>query len=255
MSELYVKTCYKNYEGMVVKAPTNKEDLDSMVRGSLGNLVSMLETNNQLISKFDDLTAQPSWYPPAFILFWDHNNRRKFRSTEVVYFSPHPVGNSALNASSVAASQGILGDLVRLQMHALSSLEENRLHPLQFVHEFGPNYLKLCQTGLYDKCEQCGSVIAAGSMTSHTGSMTCMVATLDRDMRDESWYRVDVSGDMAAIRRAGIHFEVRPSHMNMWVPRWVGEAIETYKQNSKEGSGPWAGLKLHEYLVKVHPEK
>lgn len=257
MSDLYVKACVKNYEDMQVKIRADKGALEQTIRSNLATLVSIYETNNQLIQKYDDLTSLPPGTPPGFAICWDRGVG-KFRPTEVIHFDLRPLGNVGLSKYEVGKSQHVFKTLIQQQMTALSSVEEDKLYPLLFVHKVDlnhkPNYIAICQTGMHDQCDQCGLVITAGGMHSHAGSLTCMQASLERDVRENGWYRVDTSPYMAAIKRSGIPFEVRPSHLNMWVPQWVGEAIEAYKKKEKDGGASWAGLELHEYLAKVKPQ-
>lgn len=92
-------------------------------------------------------------------------------------------------------------------------------------------------------CPLCRGLYTKIGLNSHMGSLRCMRDKQCLDVKDAGYEILDDSAAIAAIRKAGLEFKVRPSALDMWVPGWVIKAVKDYRTNKG-----FAGMKLHEFL-------
>lgn len=102
-------------------------------------------------------------------------------------------------------------------------------------------------------CVSCGTRISVGALKSHDGSARCLQLTNERDMIEQNWHRLNSGHDIAAIKKAGVKFEFRPSHYNIWVPEWVGKAIQQFRSGKTLYHNGYADLTLSEFLKRLDP--
>lgn len=99
-------------------------------------------------------------------------------------------------------------------------------------------------------CKDCNEIVNSKSYNAHRTSMKCMTDTTNKDVRTSGYKAVEHGPHIAALKKSGVHFEIRPSGYTIWAPDWVQEAITAWEKEP----GGFAGLSLSDYLEKMKPE-
>jgi hypothetical protein len=247
----------------IERAPTSKEALVNYIKAGL-NALSNIKNKNQ-IALSDEVYKDSNLWKKHEVLFvystydWksnivDYLPLIRCRIDEMLGPQTRLGFTRETYNTARQFTEEILNYLLARQLKALVKVEEeNQLHNLVFVDSVNtsrPNeHIAVARTFKATNCNSCGEIIPASSFNSHVGSLKCMLATHERDLREKGWKPVSSSHHLAAIKKAGVNYEVRATGFTMWAPAWVHESIEKFEQ----GDG-YAGMSLAEFLSKMNPE-
>lgn len=96
-------------------------------------------------------------------------------------------------------------------------------------------------------CPKCGGAMNANDVVGHTSHPGCDLTAAHKAAEAKGYFHLQDARSALAVRKAGIDSMLVPHHMNIYVPKWVHDAVETYTK--REAS--FADLSLEEYLQKM----
>ncbi len=211
-------------------------DLIKLINENLSPLIALQEFN------VESYIGRGAMFP-----VWEVTIESNFMSASIssIYLSNTP---DEVLQTKWDSKTSHLNQIIYDTQAVLSSLtEQNPPNPYAlFAYAYTPTRVSLGRVidGLV-----CEGLYTKAGMPGHAGSLRCMRDAQILDVKGWDYEPVDDVGAVAAIRKAGVDFKIRPSALDMWVPKWVGQAIKEYRKNSA-----YAGLKLHEFLKAVKGE-
>lgn len=214
------------------KQEIDQEELIKTISRMLGSVETMFDHNTTFYAD-----------PAAPYLF--SAELTKYNTCEVSRIaagSPFYVGRDFYNDT------GVLRELVSQTKKVLAGIKLGEVvNGLKFPYEItgAPTSSSIALGHVIDStvCPLCRGLYTKIGLNSHMGSLRCMRDKQCLDVKDMNYEILDDSAAIAAIRKAGLEFKVRPTALDMWVPQWVIKAVKDYRTNKG-----FAGMKLHEFL-------
>ncbi len=218
----------KTHDGRI---EVDYEDIKARIERILPTLVSIYEANIEAIESKTGIWMIPTLWPSGTIL-----DLASMQVADTLSFKDN----------------SDLFDLINTSKRFLSdSTADKQARDTPFVYDVRVStqaYYRFEISSVINsaQCPQCRGLYTTGGMTSHVGSLRCLRDAQCLDVADAGYVIMDDSTAVAAIRKAGVDFKVRPQALDMWVPEWVATAVKDYRKNRA-----FAGLKLHEFLKAV----
>lgn len=214
------------------KQEIDQEELVKKISRTLGSVESMYDHN----------AAQTPTATAAHVFSAEFT---KFSSVEVSRVS---VGSPFWQGKDFGEDTGVLLQVVEQTKKVLDGIRAGEVvNGIKFPFEIqgAPTHSTIILGHVIDStvCPLCRGLYTKIGLNSHMGSLRCMRDKQCLDVKDANYEILDDSAAIAAIRKAGLEFKVRPSALDMWVPQWVVKAVKDYRTNKG-----FAGMKLHEFL-------
>lgn len=169
----------------------------------------------------------------------------KFSTLEVARVH---IGSPFYEGNDFVKDTSLMGEIIERTKQVLDGIQKGvQVNGLKFPYDItgAPTQSSIALAHIIDStvCPLCRGLYTKVGVKSHMGSLKCMRDKQCLDVKDAGYEILDDSSAIAAIRKAGLEFKVRPSALDMWVPNWVVKAVKDYRTNKG-----FAGMKLHEFL-------
>lgn len=245
--------CLNTFINVKKLYPTTKAELQTKIEKGLSGLIEVRDA----VAKTLNRTANcgPGGY---HILTATYGEGLKLLSKSPGGISLYTAAVTAIDNNVIDEALKLIAALdgvIRRQSDALDSvIADNKCVGLVIVDNVdlskSYNQISVAKTTMAAECPECGHLIHLSGVNSHRGSLKCLQATNDRDLREAGWIQMDYPTYTSAIKKAGIKYDIRATGFTMWVPRWVDDAIKQYQKNSGYG-----GMTLPQYLEKMKPHE